>query len=52
MNLLAANYYNPNGHAIPFLIGLEYSTYRWQNQTCNFEIDQGVPKECGFLTEN
>ena len=46
MNLLAANYYHPNGHTMPFLIGLEYSTYRWMNQSCNFEEVDTDPKEC------
>jgi len=28
-DLIASNYYHPNGHTMPFLIGLEYATYRY-----------------------
>ena len=47
MDLLAANYYHPNGHTMPFLIGLEYATYRWMRLANDYSFDDD-PTQCAI----
>ena len=47
MDLLAANYYHPNGHTMPFLIGLEYATYRWM-RLANDDVFDDDPTQCAI----
>ena len=47
--MLASNYYHPNGHTMPFLIGLEYATYRYLNIPITYNLKSNkvqTPAEC------
>ena len=50
-DLIASNYYHPNGHTMPFLIGLEYATYRYLKLPAKYASHYSFvskPAECAI----
>merc|ERR1719410_1592093 len=50
-DLIASNYYHPNGHTMPFLIGLEYATYRYLKLPAKYASHYNFvskPAECAI----
>jgi len=50
-DLIASNYYHPNGHTMPFLIGLEYATYRYLKLPAKYASHYSFvskPAECSI----